>query len=88
MNAIVEEQERWNLAPAPSHDICQLHGEQSKLDVIQFESAKWSKRTNMHVSTLMGKLEKELERLRRKKAGLENNFKHQQVRLETIRKQV
>ena len=66
----------------------QLHGDQSKLDVIQFESAKWSKRTNMHVSTLMGKLEKELERLRRKKAGLENNFKHQQVRLETIRKQV
>ena len=57
---------------------------------LDLESAKRQvqSETNTQVSTLMGKLEKELERLRRKKAGLENNFKHQQVRLETIRKQV
>lgn len=55
---------------------------------LDLESAKRQvqSETNTQVSTLMGKLEKELERLRRKKAGLENKFKLQQVRLETAEK--
>lgn len=55
---------------------------------LDLESAKRQVQSETHseISKLMSKLEKELERMKRKKAGLENKFKLQQVRLETAEK--
>lgn len=55
---------------------------------LDLESAKRQVQTETHneIKNMMDKLEKELERMKRKKAGLENKFKLQQVRLETAEK--